>query len=246
MKSWLKKWLPNRETIHREKSLRWLASWLHHHPYLWSLNRRTVSRGVAAGLLVAFIPLPIQIFGSAILAFLFRGNFPIAFIVTLITNPFTFVPITILIYKVGAFITQSNGINGIPKIHELEFHWENITLIWQEVFQWLRSLGKSYFVGLTVVSIGASVTGYLLVDLIWRIYIWWHLRIRKSRKANLTICFHFLIVLFDVLIKLSKILAVSITATKPSATMIGTLNQYATTILNPIKIRIIAIPYLRK
>lgn len=182
MKRWLKKWLPNRETIHREKG--WLASWLNHHPYLWSFNRRTVARGVAAGLLVAFIPLPIQIFSAAIFAFLFRGYFPIAFIVTLITNPFTFVPITILIYKVGAFITQSNDVNGMPQIHELEFHWENITLIWQEIFQWLRLLGKSYFIGLAVVSIGASVTGYLLVDIIWRMYIWWQMRIRKRRTKT--------------------------------------------------------------
>lgn len=182
MKRWLKKWLPNRETIHREKNLRWLASWLHRHPYLWCLNRRTVARGVAAGLLVAFIPLPIQIFSSAILAFLFRGNFPIAFIATLITNPFTFVPITILIYKVGAFITKSNGINGMPPIHEIEFHWENITLIWQETFQLLRSLGKNYFVGLVVVSIGSSVIGYFLVDIIWRISIKWQLFIRSRRK----------------------------------------------------------------
>jgi uncharacterized protein (DUF2062 family) len=183
MKRWLKKWLPDSETIRREKSLRWLASLLHRHPYLWSLNRKTVARGVAAGLLVAFIPLPIQIFSSAIMAFLFRGNFPIAFITTLITNPFTFVPITILIYKVGAFVTQSNGANGMPPIHELEFDWENITLIWQETFQWLRSLGKSYFVGLAVVSIGLSVIGYFLVDIIWRVYIWWQLRIRKRRDS---------------------------------------------------------------
>lgn len=71
MKRWLKKWLPNHETI-REKSLRWLASWLHRHPYLLCLNRRTVARGLAIGLLLAFIPLPIQIFSSAILTFLSR------------------------------------------------------------------------------------------------------------------------------------------------------------------------------
>lgn len=182
MKRWIKKWLSSPETIQREKSLRWLASWLRHYPYLWSLNRKTVARGVAAGLLMAFIPLPIQVFSSAILAFLFRGNFPIAFIATLITNPFTFVPITILIYKVGLFITQSNGVNEeILQFQELEFHWDNITLIWQETIQLLKSLGKSYFVGLAVVSIGSSVIGYFLIDILWRIYIW-HLRIRKSRK----------------------------------------------------------------
>jgi len=184
MKRWLKKWLPNRETIHREKRLRWLASWMRRHPYLWCLNRRTVARGVAAGLLAGFIPLPIQILSAAIFAFLFRGNFPIAFITTLITNPFTFIPITILIYKVGVFITQGNGVNGMPQIDELEFHWENITLIWQETFRWLMALGKSYFVGLAAVSIGSSVIGYFLVDMIWRMYILWQLRIRKRRKSH--------------------------------------------------------------
>jgi len=184
MKQWLKKWQPSKETIQREKSISWLVSWLRRYPYLWSLNRRSAARGVAAGLLVAFVPLPIQIFSSAIMAFFFRGNFPVAFLVTLITNPFTFIPITIGIYKLGAFITQSNGVNGMPPLQELDLNWDNLTLIWQQTFTWLSALGKSYFVGLAVVSILSSIIGYFLIDVIWRISIKWQLHIRSKKQQN--------------------------------------------------------------
>lgn len=184
MKRWLKKWLPTHESLHREKSLRWLGSWLYRHPFVWSLNRRTVARGVAAGLLVAFIPLPLQFLLSALLAFLFRANLPVAMISTLISNPFTFVPINFFMYKIGAFITQSNGMSPIPPIHTLEFHWESISRIWIETIQWIQSLGKPYFIGLIVFSIGLSLIGYLLVDILWRISIGWQLRHRKKSRKN--------------------------------------------------------------
>lgn len=182
MKRWLKKWLPNHDSMHRDQNMRWITKWLHARPYLWALNRKTVAKGVGAGLLVAFIPVPAQIILSSLLALLLRANLPVAIVVTLITNPFTFVPINFLIYHIGIFITGGNGIVNPPPIHELKLQWASISLVSQEMIVWFKSLGKSYLIGLLVLSISSSIIGYCLVDLIWRISIWWHLRSRRSRR----------------------------------------------------------------
>lgn len=184
MKRWLKKWLPAPETIKKDRSTRWLGSWLNKHPYLIAINRRTVSRGVAFGLLVAFIPLPLQIFLAAMLAYLFRANLPIAIASTLISNPFTFIPFTYGIYKVGSLITHSNGMNAMPPIEPFHLHWDNISRFFPELLAWVSTLGESYLVGLLVVSVSASILGYLLVNIMWRIHVCLHLRRRKKSRSQ--------------------------------------------------------------
>lgn len=182
MRRWLKKWLPDRDTLHREKSLNRFSLWFHHHPYLWHLNRETVARGLASGLLVAFIPMPIQMLCAATLSFLFRANLPIAIVTTWISNPITFVPINYLIYKTGALITQSNGIEQMPKIAELQFHWHGVSLIVNDLMTWVGSLGQTYIIGLIAVSLGSAAIGYCLARLMWEMYIQIKWRCRKRKK----------------------------------------------------------------
>lgn len=184
MKRWLKKWLPNHDSMHRDQNTRWIAKWLREHPYLWVLNRKTVAKGVGAGLLVAFIPIPAQIILASLLALLLRANLPIAIVSTLITNPFTFVPINLLIYHIGTSITGGNGIGDPPPIHELELHWGSIALVWQEIIVWFKSLGKSYLIGLLVLSFSASITGFCLIHVIWRVSIWLQSRARKHIRSK--------------------------------------------------------------
>lgn len=183
MNKWFKKWLPTHEKIKNDKNLGWLTKRFGAHPHIWAVNRKTVTRAVAAGLLVAFIPIPLQVFLAAILAFVIRANLPIAIVSTLISNPFTFVPLNFLIYKVGTAITQSNG-NGMPPINDIEFHWESISLVWGEMMTWFKSLGKSYFIGLLAVSVGASIIGYILAQIFWLISTRRKLRHRKKRKLK--------------------------------------------------------------
>lgn len=184
MKRWLKKWLPNHDSMHRDKNTRWIAQWLREHPYLWALNRKTIAKGVGAGLLVAFIPIPVQIILASLLALLVRANLPIAVVSTLITNPFTFVPINLLIYHIGTSITGGNGISDPPPIHELELHWEGMALVWQEIIVWFKSLGKSYLIGLLVLSVSASITGFCIIHVIWRASVWLQLRARKHKRSK--------------------------------------------------------------
>lgn len=180
MRYWLRKWLPDHDTLHRDKGMKWISTWLRHHPYLWHLNRTSVARGFAAGLLVAFIPLPLQMLLAALLAFLVRGNLPIAVVTTWISNPITFVPFNYLIYKTGKLITQNNGLNGMPHINEFTFKWESISLFWKESITWLSLLGPTYIIGLIVVSVSAAFLGYWLIQLSWNIYIRLKWRARKK------------------------------------------------------------------
>lgn len=177
---WFKKYLPNHDSMRRDKSLGWVASWLFRHPYIWHWNRQSVARGVAAGLLIAFMPLPLQMVTAALLAFIFRGNVPIAIATTWITNPITFVPFNLLIYKTGVLITQTNGMDIVPNVHIPELQWENLGLIWEEIIKNLSKLSKSYFVGLAVVAASASFLGYCLVYFIWGMSI----RLRWYKRKN--------------------------------------------------------------
>lgn len=184
MRRWIKQWLPKPESLNNEKSLGWISKWLHTHTYLWQINHRSVARGVAAGLLVAFIPLPIQILLAAILAVLIRANLPTAVVATLVSNPITFLPITYLIYKVGTLVTQANGIDVAAKINALHINWNSFSEFWQSLLSWVYALGPSYFIGLAITSVAAAILGYFLTYLIWSISVRLKWLSRKKRNKH--------------------------------------------------------------
>ena len=78
--------------------------WLAKHAASFQLTRLSVSRGLAVGVLAAFIPMPIQTLTAIFLAILTRGNVILALIATWLSNPITFVPFNYFIYCVGAAI----------------------------------------------------------------------------------------------------------------------------------------------
>lgn len=84
---------------------RWVRPFAHLlvHPSLWHLNRRSVSKSLAVGLLSAFL-VPIgQFICAALLAIPTRANVPVAAAATLVTNPITFPPVYYAAYRVGSF-----------------------------------------------------------------------------------------------------------------------------------------------
>lgn len=179
MRRFLKNWLPDHATLQREPSLRWLSDWLGH-AHLWHLNRRSVAKGVAIGLFINFLPIPLQMLWAALLAFLCRANLPIAILMTWINNPFTFIPINFLIYQVGAWILgEKNTVSSVPSLPE--WHWESIGVFAHEFFTWFSSLGKAYLIGLPIVSISSALLGYFLVQIFWRIVIYRQHRQRTKK-----------------------------------------------------------------
>lgn len=178
MKKLLNKWLPTQETLEKNCYLRPLFL-NKKSTCLWHINRRSVAKGVACGLLVCFLPIPGQTVLAVLLALLFCANLPVAILATWASNPFTFVPFNALIYQVGAWVL---GIEG---------HWKNIPLSFSyDTLRWFFSLGKVYTVGLLIVSIGSALLGYSLIQLGWRLAIYWRRRhkVKRISKAHAHSC----------------------------------------------------------
>ena len=183
MKRFVKKGL-GKFTSYLPRSLngRWSAYFFH--PKIWAINRRAVSRGVAIGLFFCCIPLPLQMLLSGIAAYWFRGNFPIAILVTWVNNPFTFVPLNLAIYNMGNWVLRYSGTSqSVTTFQPSSMHLSDIFF---NIGPWIKELGLSYLVGLPIISIILSITGYILVDLLWRIDIYWKCYQRKLRRKKHT------------------------------------------------------------
>lgn len=95
-------WLPSRERT---------AAWLERHPLVAAVlhrtgclhpDRRTLARGVAVGAFVGLSPTVGFQTGLTLLGcVLLRGNFPLAFLVTWISNPVTMAPLYLAFNQLG-------------------------------------------------------------------------------------------------------------------------------------------------
>ena len=90
--AWLRRHIPSRETIHRNRLLRPFARQLSQ-PNLWHLNHRSVARGVALGLGVGVLIPVMHIVVASLLAIPARANVMIAAAFTLVVNPLTIPPL---------------------------------------------------------------------------------------------------------------------------------------------------------
>ncbi len=180
MRDFLKKWLPTEADLQKYPYLQLIMSRLRH-AHVFRMDRRSVAKGVAFGLLVCYLPLPGQMLLAGLLACLCRANLSIAILITWISNPFTFVPINFFICQVGAWILGVK--NTFPKISAgLQWTHESAKMFAHDLYLWFSTLGKVYAVGLPIVSIGSALLGYALVQLGWRVAIYWQ-RKHKFKPA---------------------------------------------------------------
>jgi hypothetical protein len=173
-KQFFKKWLPHPTTIKNNKNLQFLGNLLHD-PNLWHLNKRSVSGGMAVGLCMAFIPVPMQMLFAAILAILFRVNLALSVSLVWITNPFTIPPIFYFAYKVGAFLL------GITPQH-LD---ASFTMEW--LFKVLDQIWQPFLLGCCVFSCLGAIMGYFFVRILWSTQIrrsWNERRIKRLTALN--------------------------------------------------------------
>jgi uncharacterized protein len=182
-KKLFRKYLPDHDSIRRNKYLRVFQPLLKH-PNLWHLNRHSVAGGVAVGMFGGLIPGPLQMVTAAILAIIFRVNLPVAAVTTLYTNPITWGPLILAAYAIGSLIT---GGNGAP-MDKLEFNWDNQS--WIEFlpafWSWLLSLGETFLIGNLILASGLAIIGYFSVQLAWRLYILAYLKRRRARPKAQT------------------------------------------------------------
>jgi uncharacterized protein (DUF2062 family) len=123
-------------------------------PEFLSANRKMISRGVLLGLLIAFIPMPMQM--AAVLLFMpfFRFNVPIALAMCWITNPFTMAPMYFTEYHFGAFLLGME-----TKEVELSVAWfsENMDAIFVPLYT-----------GAVIFSLFFGFLGYWAVNHFWK------------------------------------------------------------------------------
>jgi len=179
MRKIFRKYLPNHETVGKHRWLKPFASWLRH-PNLWHLHRRSVAGGVAAGLIGGLIPGPLQMITAALLAVLFRVNLPVALFTTFFTNPFTILPLYVVAYELGAWVSGVKNGTAVAKISLPEVHWDS----WMnELWDWMLMLGEPIMIGLPLLAISLAIIGYVGVRIVWRIAVLLRWRARKRRRA---------------------------------------------------------------
>lgn len=171
MRKFLRKFLPDRDSVKGNRWLEPLGSWLHN-PNLWHLHRRTVAGGVAVGLFCGLIPGPLQMASAALFAVLFRVNLPVALFTTLYTNPFTIVPLYLLAYRIGLRV-EGSVLKDVPHTFP-SLHAEGL-------WNWLAGLGKPLLIGLPLLASSLAVTGYFAVLLVWRTVVVLKWRGRRRR-----------------------------------------------------------------
>jgi uncharacterized protein (DUF2062 family) len=178
MRKFLSKYLPHHETVKANRWLRPFGAWLQQ-PNLWQLHRHSVAGGVAIGLFCGLIPGPLQMMSAVLLAVLLRVNLPVALLTTLYTNPFTIVPLYLMAYQLGAWISGAH--NGLVAAHLAvpTLHWDN----WiSESWNWIAQLGKPLLIGLPLLAAILAIFGYVAVRLIWRIAVIFRWRTRQQRQ----------------------------------------------------------------
>ena len=165
--------MPTREGLAENRWIRPFGQRVLHSEF-WRFTRRSVPRGVAIGLLVGiFIMVPgLQIIGSALLCIPFRGNIPVAALMTFLSNPFT----TPFILTASYFVGSSLGLGGHTGVPGRE-----ATI--REWFTWLFSDAALATVsGLFIIASLSAVVGYLASILVWR---WWTARKWRRRTSNI-------------------------------------------------------------
>ena len=169
-KKLIKRWMPDHGKLRDHKSLRMFGSRLHD-PNLWHFNRRSVSGGLALGVFVAFIPLPIQMLLAAALSLLLRVNLPLAVAAVWLTNPLTMPPIFYISYKVGNWVLHSWPLNLFFELSPAK------DLMW-------RSLGAyagPMLLGSLLLGIVLAAVTYGVIRLAWRLQVAAQVRQRKLR-----------------------------------------------------------------
>jgi len=152
----LKKLLPNRHDLIQRWFLRPFGNALRD-PVYWTVHRRGVLRAFALGLFVCFVPVPIHLLVTPLLAILLRANIPVAMATIFLVNPLTFAPVYFFAYWVGA---QLLDVAMSPFQFALSWDWVQTRLV---------EIWKPFLLGCLVCAVAASIAGYWSLELLWRV-----------------------------------------------------------------------------
>ncbi len=163
----LRKFIPSPEKLKNNRLLGLLGSQIYQ-ANLWHLSRKSVCRGFFNGLFWAFIPMPFQMFASALLAIPLKANIPLSFALVWITNPITMPFVFYFNYKVGSLILGYHDTKGFKL--SLEWIWDKMEHIWLPLY-----------LGSVVSGLVAGIIGYTLITILWRFHVIKRWQERKKR-----------------------------------------------------------------
>ncbi|GCE64927.1 hypothetical protein OMCYN_00850 [cyanobiont of Ornithocercus magnificus] len=129
------------------------------HNYLWQQGGTAGqrARGLGAGVFCGCFPLfGFQIIFSIVVANLLRGNRLLAAAGTLVSNPFTYIPLYWFNYRVGEALTGSKSLPDLDTI--------SIDKFWR--IGWIFS--SRLFLGSSVVAVTASISLGLVAYVLFR------------------------------------------------------------------------------
>lgn len=141
-------------------------------PMYWSLNRRSVTRAFAIGLLVSFVPIPAQVPIATLAALSLRLNVPAAILGTFLANPFTMVPLYMAAYWVGCSLLD---VPSRDVAFEMSWEWLSTTLV---------PIWKPFLLGCLVLGSATAVIGYILVGGLWHLSLVLKYHERKGGKKQ--------------------------------------------------------------
>ena len=148
------RFLPNPHRLKESRLLQMLGP-LIEDPYLFHINRKSISLSFFIGLFCAYLPIPGQFLVATGLALWWRANLPLAVSLIWITNPATIAPMFLLSYSLGNLLLVREG-----QLSSIELSWE-----------WMGSLGSELLplvLGSIICGLTLGLTGYFLIRALWR------------------------------------------------------------------------------
>ncbi|MDC0602654.1 DUF2062 domain-containing protein [Aliiglaciecola sp.] len=154
-KKFIKRFLPDHQTIKKQKALKMFGTVLHD-PNLWHLNRKSASGAFGIGLFFAWWPVPFQMWLSAAFSIPLRVNLPLSVATVWVTNPFTMAPMFYAAYLLGTLLMGSP-----PQNFEFQLSWG-----W--VVESMGTIGPALLLGCGVCSVVFGLAGYFGLNAVWR------------------------------------------------------------------------------
>jgi uncharacterized protein (DUF2062 family) len=133
---------------------------------LWRFTRRSVPRGVFAGLFIGiFLMVPgLQIVGAAMLSIPLRANIPIAAAMTFLSNPATTPFFLIAAIALGNTLGFHADLDSFKNLYSSGAGFSR----WS---QWLLSdAAPAMISGLFLIALASALVGYGVSIVVWR---WW-------------------------------------------------------------------------
>jgi uncharacterized protein len=182
-RKFIRRWIPSPEEMRSRRALRWLGPLLQR-PWLWQLNRRSVAAGVGLGVFCGFMLPGLQIVLAALVALIIRANLPVAVASTLVSNPFTYAPIFVLAYRVGAMIlgeTVDEAQAAALEAETIEAGVVEVTALTKGWVERFAAVGKPLLLGLFTFATIGGIFSYFLTLALWRLGVVMRMRHRNRR-----------------------------------------------------------------